>query len=109
MSCPRCGSTDRSQLAPGYFECRGAVLMLQTAMVPDPGQPGMLRPLGLQDSRPCRTRYQEGPGQPAIPLCECGTFSIGICQDCRTPVCGDHSLLAGRVRQCSSCVAADKA
>lgn len=33
-------------------------------------------------------------------LCACSTFAIGLCWDCKDPVCGDHSKLAGGKRRC---------
>jgi len=36
--------------------------------------------------------------------CSCGTFSIGVCQDCGKLVCRDHSRLEGGQRICDSCI-----
>jgi hypothetical protein len=39
-------------------------------------------------------------------VCSCGTFAIGLCQDCGDPVCGDCSLMVGGQRLCHPCVKA---
>ena len=44
------------------------------------------------------------PSATMWPSCECGTFAIGHCMTCTSPVCGDHSL-SGRHRICLSCKA----
>lgn len=102
MSCPSCRSAERHQIAPGYFECDGLISDVMTTMVDDPGHPGMLRPVSSEVSRRCATRYQEDSGV-ATALCECGTFSVGLCQGCNRPICGDHSQLFEGTRFCNDC------
>lgn len=53
----------------------------------------------------CGHRYQAGrPGTARV--CSCGTFAIGLCQDCGDPVCGDCSLMVGGQRLCTRCAQA---
>jgi hypothetical protein len=33
-------------------------------------------------------------------MCQCNTFAIGLCAECDTPVCGDHSGMFGAHRLC---------
>ncbi len=42
------------------------------------------------------------------PKCRCGTFSIGECVKCGTPVCGDHSRLQPN-RTCDHCIEKEQA
>ena len=50
----------------------------------------------------CGHRYQAGqPGTAQV--CSCGTFAIGLCQDCGNPVCGDCSLIVAGQRLCRPC------
>lgn len=56
----------------------------------------------------CGHRYhagQPGTGQ----VCSCGTFAIGLCQDCGNPVCGDCSLIVSGQRLCYPCAKARQA
>lgn len=93
MSCPRCGGTSYKVIAPGYFECASTVFVPGpvataegTVVMPVPGAV-------------CGHRYQAGqPGTAQV--CSCGTFAIGLCQDCGDPVCGDCSLMVGGQRLC---------
>jgi hypothetical protein len=106
MACPRCGSTNRAPIAPGYFECRGLVIETVTIMVPDPGRPGLHRPLDQPVERPCGHRYPEGPTPSGSLQCHCQTYAIGLCATCGTAVCGDHSRLDAGVRRCDGCLRA---
>jgi hypothetical protein len=55
----------------------------------------------------CGTRYHEAQGGTAAPrTCGCGTYAIGECATCNTPVCGDHSWMMAGQRLCRDCVAA---
>lgn len=105
MSCPRCGSSSRNEIAPGYYECQGDRLVVQRHMVPDPGHPGRERPLEVEVPQPCANRYQEGgPAGIVLNLCPCGTFAIGRCATCGSALCGDHSLLSHGLRRCTRCL-----
>ena len=53
----------------------------------------------------CAERYQAGTPTGAE-TCSCGTFAVGLCQDCGAAACGDHSLLAAGQRVCMACAAA---
>ena len=100
MACPSCGGTERTAIAPGYFECTTPGITTWVDMVPD-GRGGA-RPLEQSSTQPCGERYQEGvPPMAHGDTCECGTFAIGNCQECGTPVCGDHSGLFGGRRLCA--------
>lgn len=90
MACPSCGSTTRHLIAPGYWECDGAVTV------------------GLQGNMPlearCGQRYQEGPVEASLGLCRCGTAAISRCIRCSQPACGDHSRLVAERRVCTFCL-----
>lgn len=97
MSCPACGGSSRSPVAPGYWTCTSTVVTRR----PGPalyGQPG---PPEIIEQVLCGHRYQEG-GVAAgnAPQCGCGTFAIGACAECGKPVCGTHSALIGDRRIC---------
>lgn len=34
------------------------------------------------------------------PICQCGTYAIGVCQECKSPVCGAHSAMVDERRIC---------
>jgi hypothetical protein len=51
-------------------------------------------------TRECGNEYMEGPVVQEL-MCACGTFAIGLCQDCSRPVCGMHSGIFGDSRFCS--------
>ena len=61
-------------------------------MMPDPGAPpqlGIMRPTQVPYVAICNTSFAEGPGPAAgAPMCDCGTYAIGICVECHKPVCG---------------------
>ena len=96
MSCPKCGGNAFNIIAPGYFECTSRILV-----------PGPVATVGGTVIMPvpaavCGYRYQAGtPG--TTPLCSCGTFAIGVCQDCNAPVDGDCSLVMDGQRLCRPC------
>ena len=53
----------------------------------------------------CGHRYQAGTPV-TTQVCSCGTFALGLCQDCGAPVCGDHSRMVSSHRICKSCAQA---
>lgn len=64
-----------------------------------PGPPEILTPIA------CRTEYHEataGLGSQMSSKCACGTYAIGECADCGTPVCGNCSRMRGGVRLCGT-------
>jgi len=60
--------------------------------------PGVIRQAQLVV---CGNTYQEGAPE-IVEECNCGTFAIGRCVDCRQPVCGVHSALWEGRRLCMS-------
>lgn len=101
MSCPRCGGTKRTPIAPGYWECQ--TLIDTPGLVPSPGDTGTLLP-GPRE-QVCGYRYQERQAAVvATRQCRCGTFAIGECAGCRTAICGDHSRLVSGSRFCADCI-----
>ena len=98
MACPKCGSSERRSIAPGYFECLGTIMDSWptttaggTVMVPQPV--------------PCGHRYHDGSAVTSSPqICSCGTFAIGLCGSCGSPVCGDCSTLHEGHRVCGACI-----
>jgi hypothetical protein len=103
MSCPACGGTDREPLAPGYWECCTPVP--QVEVVHQQVDRDVIIPVQHQVWTSCGHRYQEGPPVMAddAPMCECNTWAIGLCADCKAPVCGDHSSLVSDRRLCRTC------
>lgn len=87
MGCPRCGGTERRVISPSYFECDTVSYeqVLDASGVPMGERPTV-----------CGHRYREGaPPSAGSPTCQvCGTYSIGVCQECSKDVCGDHGQLA---------------
>lgn len=73
-------------------------------MVPGPGYgappTGQFGPQFIQSAVRCGTLYLEmtPAAFPTPPLCDCGTYAIGVCRDCEQPVCGFHSTLYDGVR-----------
>lgn len=62
-----------------------------------------LGPPVITESIPCGQEYHEATAaRPPADSCSCGTFAIGRCGNCQTPVCGDHSHSA-EVRRCLPC------
>lgn len=59
--------------------------------------------VGINRSGPCGHRFHAGSHREAAGgYCTCGTYAIGICAECRAPVCGDHSDLLGGRRLCTA-------
>lgn len=79
-ACPQCGGAQLSQIAPGYFECHSR----------------------RDEDGTCGHRFQVSAGGSVMEVCSCGTFAIGYCARCGTPVCGDHSGLHGDERLCAT-------
>lgn len=105
MACPTCGGTNRSLIAPGYYQCRSIIRWSTRTWVPAPGYlpgPGVpMAPIDTWHERACTDQYQEGDAVTAqLPLCACFTYAVGICADCKNPVCGVHSELVGDLRRC---------
>jgi hypothetical protein len=98
MTCPLCGGTARSPIAPGYWRCTSLVEKEELA-----GTAGAadrwLRPTVIQTTRECGKTYVESGGLPG-PVCPCGTFAIGLCKKCSRPICGIHSGMWYDARLC---------
>ena len=97
--CPVCGSRNRAPIAPGFWRCAGEIT--QTGLIPVPdengprshtGEPLTTRLIPWECSVACLNEYHDGRKQ-RTPLCKNygDTYSIGICQKCRQPVCGKIS------------------
>lgn len=85
VGCPRCGGSDRIELAVGFFECTSAVVVGE---VP----PGVAGPAPVTQWGRCGYRYQEAP-KVVVPSCHvdgCGMFSVGACVECGRAICGRH-------------------
>ena len=95
MLCPSCGGTDREAIAPGYWRCRSRIV----ADVVPPGVASNPGPAPIPVSGPCGREYQEASGPQALE-CDCGTFAIGRCAVCGTPVCGLHGRMFRDQRLC---------
>lgn len=84
-------------IAPGYFECRSRIRFGRPVDMPGVGH------VMMPDSRICGVKYHgEGLSSSDV-VCACGTFAIGLCAVCKTPICGDHSRL-DRLRRCDACI-----
>lgn len=98
MACPSCGGSDRDLIAPGFYRC-ASMVEVRT------GGPGLTDPTKgpqvLVSYVVCSHQYQEGSATGLA--CTCGTFAIGRCAVCGSPVCGDHSRLSERQRLCTRC------
>lgn len=101
MACPACGGDDRRAIAPGFWECTSP--LVSERWVPA-GPGGSMRP--ERTVRPCGHRYHEGGGVTGTTTCACGTFAIGLCAECGSAVCGDHSWMRGDRRLCREHAAA---
>ena len=105
MPCPTCGGSDRDPIAPAFWRCTSMRVVTREI-----GGPGLTDPrlgpgvLYEQHHVVCRTDYQEGVPGVSL-LCECNTFAIGLCSECRKPVCGEHSAMVGDVRLCDAHIA----
>jgi hypothetical protein len=110
MSCPSCTEgLNRLEMAPGYFSCRGTrrwttVQMLPAATIQPPWIPRQMVPVTQHHEAPCRISYQEETElSHLLPLCECSTWSVGVCAECDVPVCGKHSSMVDAKRHCEVC------
>lgn len=87
--CPACGGSDRTELSPGYFQCRSKHLA------------GAHRPVGAQEVpvyRTCSEKYQESPGFVMATCHACRLNAVGFCTTCNRPVCGRClEMVAGKV------------
>jgi hypothetical protein len=92
--CPTCRGRERRQIAPGYWECRSQRLVGMQ------GYGTMQTPI----FETCFVRYQEADALMSVAKCSCGTFAIGICARCDSPVCGDCSAIYGGRRLCRGCL-----
>jgi hypothetical protein len=104
VSCPKCGGEQREAIAPGFWECHSSVLIEVMEPGPNPLNPRQVIPTPVTYRVRCGEQYQEGGSDMAVtPACGCGTYSIGHCAACRTPVCGQHSRLVEDRRLCKPC------
>lgn len=106
--CPVCHGSDRSPIAPGYWQCESIVTDYQAVMGPAPGAPpalGMMSPVPYAYQRVCRHRYHLATdlGDDEMQYCACETGAIGRCANDHKPVCGDHSTLRAGRRLCMEC------
>jgi hypothetical protein len=93
--CPICGGAEHREISPGYVECTSQVLDPVPAKVAGAAHPAPAY-------RRCGHRFQVGVGE-TTPVCACGRYSIGRCQDCSQPLCGVHG--SGRdVFLCDDCI-----
>lgn len=107
VGCPNCGSTERDEIAIGFYSCSGTVVQEWTEMVPD--QQGMHPERRAREVR-CGLEYQESDSsRTQVPLCHCSTYSVGVCAGCSDPVCGNHSRQTSAGRLCSDCLARHEA
>lgn len=100
MPCPSCGGEIRKLIAPGFWECESMLTSTEMRAQLTPEGP---RHLPVDSHRVCGVRYHESDARAAagsLPVCGCGTFAVGVCADCQTPVCGDHSTLFEGRRLC---------
>lgn len=96
--CPECGGTVLKPIAPGYWECQ--TTLRGTIGLPV-GPKGELVP--VDSSGICGNRFQTGVTGSVGATCSCGTFAIGLCRSCSSPICGDHSKLFTGQRLCHAC------
>lgn len=100
MVCPRCGGDQRTQLAPGFFECTTESMRMVPSGAP-PGRGDSMRPIYER----CGHRYQEGSVSHGL-LCSCGMLAVGVCPRCSSTYCGRHmGVLIDRQQLCESCAA----
>lgn len=97
MGCPKCRSTKRRPIAPGYFECLGTDSW--GGVLPD----GSVQVF----DDPCRTRYHAAVAgqQPTLVCTDCTTYAIRNCSGCSRPLCGNcgHPHSTARLPWCDSC------
>lgn len=103
-TCPTCHGSTREPIAPGFWRCSSPVSYAETILAPQPGVPphlGQMIPQTVWRTRICGREYHEGAGATeATQQCECGTYAIGACSSCGTPICGTHSALHDGRRLC---------
>lgn len=100
-TCPSCGGVDSKQISLNYVECTSVRTVNTTDYIPDANQPGAMIPIFGESTVSCNQRFHIG-SEPASTLqCRCGTFAIGLCAVCSTPVCGDHSAMGEVGRLCA--------
>jgi hypothetical protein len=90
MRCPRCGGDAHRLLGANFAECTSAVPTSVEQPVADARAPGGFAVVRETRYEACGHRFHLGPvrDQGADRLCRCGTYAIGQCADCGTPVCG---------------------
>ena len=102
MSCPKCGGEQREAIAPGFWECHSSVLIEVMEPGPNPLNPRQVIPTPVTYRVRCEEQYQEGGSDMAVTsACKCGTYSIGHCAACGTPVCGEHRI-SSKTAACAS-------
>lgn len=87
---------------------------MQWHVPPDPAHPALSSgaPHAVGFERVCGHRWQEAFVSESSPPCfVCGIFSIGCCQDCGKPVCGNrgHSEVVGLKLRCAEHAASARA
>jgi hypothetical protein len=113
VACPSCGSTAFRQVAPNWVECsatRQRQILLGYRPIFERGRfPQVIgeTPIYGVETVRCRVRHhhivQAGSQGGPWPMCECGTFAIGLCGECENWVCGDDSIRRDARRLCLRC------
>lgn len=106
-TCPECGGSSREPIAPGYWQCTSVIREPAVTVVTDLATGGP-RPITTVGERICRAQYQEG-AMNVEAVCRCGTFAVGLCAECREPVCGIHSSMIDDRRLCDGHASAARA
>jgi hypothetical protein len=103
VGCPRCGGRIRHEIAPGWWRCLEEVYIGERVVGEDRGVP-VTRPVTRPVMESCNAEYPEA-GDSGVAaagrLCACGTYPIGVCQECGAPLCGDHSSFEAGRRICT--------
>lgn len=95
LRCPACGGTSARLIAPTLAECDSLVQL--TGGAPPPGHMPF-------EAKRCGKRYAVAPTT-SVPTCaHCGTYSVGVCDGCGNPICGDHSRADADGRYCTACL-----
>src|ERR1700712_5795941 len=114
-ACATCGATSGTLVAPGWVSCGGTVEVQREELRlvgerPRMGDPFLGRepvyamvPVTTVDTCPSRHHVPVTLPQVVLPRCACGTFAIGLCLLCDTPVCGDDSSRDEGRRLCRGC------
>ena len=96
VTCPQCQGTAHRLIVPNYLECTSVVMRSAIAPV---GPGGSF--VGVSQPAVCGKRFHSSSSAtPGLPVCPCGTYSIGVCAECGGRVCGDHSGLVEGRRLC---------